>query len=209
MDTDTAPRRRKPRMPIEVRREEVLDAALRIILEQGYAAVSMEAVARAAALAKPRVYAAFPDRDALLSALWQREATHALADLATAMPPFDTDDPEATLLAAFANLLRAAGERPESWRLLLLPAAESPDEVRRHADATRAFARRQLHGLLEWGAGQRPDTAPLDLELASHALLAVGEQLGKLFLTDPDRFSADRCVSFARDALRTIASPQS
>ncbi|RDI68356.1 TetR/AcrR family transcriptional regulator [Nocardia pseudobrasiliensis] len=204
MDTDAAPRRRKPRMPIEVRREEVLDAALRIILEQGYAAASMEAIARAAALAKPRVYAAFPDRDSLLSALWQREAARALADLAAAMPPFDTGDPETTLVAAFANLLRAAGQRPESWRLLLLPADGSPDEVRTHADATRAFARQQLRGLLEWGADQRLDTVPTDLELATHALLAAGEQLSKLFLTDPAQFPADRCVSFARDAVRAI-----
>ena len=33
-------------MPIEVRREQVLDAALRLICEHGYAAANMEALAR-------------------------------------------------------------------------------------------------------------------------------------------------------------------
>jgi AcrR family transcriptional regulator len=33
-------------MPIEVRREQVLDAALRLISEHGYSAASMEASAR-------------------------------------------------------------------------------------------------------------------------------------------------------------------
>ncbi|HEX4246679.1 MAG TPA: helix-turn-helix domain-containing protein, partial [Pseudonocardia sp.] len=49
-------RARQPRMPIEVRREQVLDATLKLITERGYAAASMEAVAREVDLAKPRVY---------------------------------------------------------------------------------------------------------------------------------------------------------
>ena len=42
-------------MPIEVRREQVLDAALRLITEHGYGATSMEAIAREARLAKAKI----------------------------------------------------------------------------------------------------------------------------------------------------------
>ncbi|MFI5776748.1 TetR/AcrR family transcriptional regulator [Nocardia sp. NPDC051570] len=207
MDTDLAgtPRRRKPRMPIEVRREEILDAALRLILDRGYAAASMEAIARAAALAKPRVYAAFSDRQSLLSALWQREAAHTLATLTGAMPSFDADrEPEDILVAAFGNLLRSADERPDSWRLLLFPAEESSQDVQEHADATRAFARHQLRALLEWAHDRRSTLAETDLELASHALLAVGEQLTILHLTDPDQYPTDRCLAFADFTIRSL-----
>jgi AcrR family transcriptional regulator len=62
-------RTRQPRMPIEVRREQVLDVALKLIVEKGYAAATMEAVAREADLAKPRVYSAYPGRGPLLRAL--------------------------------------------------------------------------------------------------------------------------------------------
>ena len=63
------PRKRQPRLPIEVRRQQVLDAALSIITEDGYAAVSMEAIARRVDVAKPVVYNAFAGLDALLHAL--------------------------------------------------------------------------------------------------------------------------------------------
>jgi AcrR family transcriptional regulator len=43
-------------MPIEARREQVLDAALRLITDRGYDAVTMEAIARESDLSKPVVY---------------------------------------------------------------------------------------------------------------------------------------------------------
>ncbi|MFD6157212.1 helix-turn-helix domain-containing protein [Nocardia sp. NPDC060256] len=48
-------RHRQPRMRLAVRREQVLDAALRLVTQHGYAAITMEAVAREAELAKPHV----------------------------------------------------------------------------------------------------------------------------------------------------------
>ena len=56
------PRKRQPRMPIEARRDQILDGALRLIIERGYTAASMEAIAREANIAKPRVYTAIAER---------------------------------------------------------------------------------------------------------------------------------------------------
>ncbi|MGW4766844.1 hypothetical protein ACWEO2_02205 [Nocardia sp. NPDC004278] len=50
-------------MLLEVRRERVLDAALRLVHQDGYGAVTMEAVSHAA---EPRVYAAYPGAEATL-----------------------------------------------------------------------------------------------------------------------------------------------
>src|SRR5882757_2405021 len=80
-------RSRQPRMPIEVRREQVLDATLKLIVERGYPAATMEAVARQAELAKPRVYSAYPGRGPLLRALLEREERRVVTALAEAMPP--------------------------------------------------------------------------------------------------------------------------
>src|ERR1700761_3235285 len=75
------------RMPAEERREQLLDAALRTAVDQGFAAVTMDRIARAAGVTRPVVYGLFPDRGALLAALLERETKRARAALAPALPP--------------------------------------------------------------------------------------------------------------------------
>ena len=82
-----APRRRyAPRLPPEQRREQLVDAALSVILEQGYGGVSMEAVARTAGVTRPVVYDHFPNLGRLLHALIQREEQYAIAQLEQIVP---------------------------------------------------------------------------------------------------------------------------
>lgn len=68
----TAPRKRT-RLSPEVRREQILDEAARLILDEGLYAVSMERLARDVGISKGLVYNYFPTRDALLTALLNRE----------------------------------------------------------------------------------------------------------------------------------------
>jgi len=83
------------------------------------------------------------------------------------------------------NLLRAVADNPNSWQLLMLPADETPLEVREHVSQGRQFALEQLRALLAWGSTRRTELVDLDLELAARALLAVGEQAVRLVLTEP------------------------
>ncbi|MEV4127328.1 TetR/AcrR family transcriptional regulator [Nocardia sp. NPDC049707] len=55
--------------------DRLLDAAATLLAESGPAAVTMSAVARAAGAPSGSVYHRFPDRSALLSALWLRTLT--------------------------------------------------------------------------------------------------------------------------------------
>jgi AcrR family transcriptional regulator len=203
-----APRPRKPRMQIEVRREEVLDAALRLLNRGGYKAVSMEAVSREAALAKPRVYAAYPGVEPLLLALVERERDRAIAALTEAMPAFEDgasfDD---ILVAAATNLLASVAANPESWRLLLLPADEAPGEVRDNFAEAREFALAQLRALLEWGREHRPGLAEVDVELTAYSLLAIGEQGARLLVSEPEAFTAQRFGRFTRSLLDMMSPP--
>ena len=64
----------------------VLDVALRIFIERGSAAVSMDAIAAAAGVTKPVVYACFPGRSELLEALLEREERRLLGHIAAALP---------------------------------------------------------------------------------------------------------------------------
>ena len=69
------------RMSAEARREHLLDAAKAVVAGQGFHAVSIEAVARAAGITRPIVYRHFGDLAELLDALVDRETKRALAQL--------------------------------------------------------------------------------------------------------------------------------
>src|SRR5436305_9388968 len=86
---DVNPRSRRPyapRMPPERRREQLLDAALSVIVEQGYGGVSIEAIARAAGVTRPVVYDHFPNLARLLHALVEREERYSLGQLDAVVP---------------------------------------------------------------------------------------------------------------------------
>lgn len=193
-------------MRLAVRREQVLDAALRLVTHHGYAAITMEAISRDAELAKPRVYAAYPGVEPLLLALLEREGRRALATVREAMSA-RTDDTEFDdlLVAAMTNLLTAVTENPDSWRLLLLPAVDAPSQVRERSAAARQFALDQLRALLEWGRDRRPGLADLDLELLAMSLLAAGERAGHQLLAEPEQFDVARYERFARGMLSAFA----
>jgi len=192
-------------MHLDVRREQVLDAALRLVAHDGYAAATMEAVAREAQLAKPRVYAAYPGRGPLLMALLEREEKRWVNALAEAMPAFtDEADFDDTSVAAATNLLSAVAANPDGSRLLLLPTHDAPEEVRGHIEVGREFALNNLRALLSWGRERRPGLAELDLELTAQSLLAMGEHAARLVLVNPDEFSPERYGKFARGLLAIL-----
>jgi AcrR family transcriptional regulator len=190
-------------MPIEFRRQQVLDAALRLISEQGYAAVTMEGIARAAKIAKPVVYNAYPGRGPLLEALFEREQARALRALAEALPA-QTADPGESLRAWIVSLAHAVEANPEPWRLILVPADETPAVVRDGVDAGRALVLAQLEPLIQGVIAGRPDLAGLDAELTAHALVAACEAAGRLMLADPKRYPPQRLIEFADRALGAL-----
>ena len=88
------PRRRyAPRMPPEQRREQLIDAALNVILKDGYRGVSIEAIAREAGVTRPVVYDHFPNLARLLHALVEREEHYSLGQLAFVVPEDPGEDP--------------------------------------------------------------------------------------------------------------------
>lgn len=92
MEQLTTPRARR-RLDPQVRRDLILDEAARIVAEEGVSAVSMERMAREAAISKGLVYNYFASRTALLSELLVREYRRFQADarsLARGVEDFET-----------------------------------------------------------------------------------------------------------------------
>ena len=193
-------------MPIEVRRRQVLDAALRLISEHGYHAATMEAIARECDLAKPSVYNAYPGRAQLLMALLEREEGRGLQDVARAMADLTPEcDLDTALVAGVRTFLESVRAHPVTWQLILLPAEETPREVRDHVEAGRAFALDGLRRLVRAGLARHPAAEQVDLELVSRSLLAICEQAAKLVLTEPELFTAERYARFAHQMLSLVS----
>src|SRR5919108_3333179 len=187
-----AKRRYSPRRPRAERREQLLEAALRTVDRDGFAALTVEGVAREADLAKTVVYDTFGGREELLRALLAREQERALSSLTAAMPqPPLTDDPREVLAKSLATLLAAVREHPETWRLILLPPEGTPPVVRRTVDRQRELLVRQIEPIVAWGL-KRIGAGRLDPELATYALVAAVDGAIRLSLTQPGRFPPER-----------------
>jgi len=188
-----------------VRREQLLDAAIAVIVRDGYAGVSVDAIAREAGVTRPVVYGVFDGLTPLLTALLDRQESRALAQLEEAM----TDDaslltaPDEFLVSAAVRMIDAITDDPHTWRPILLAPNGTPEIVRARIERDREQVRRQIGRLLEIGLALRGGPK-VDVEVVSHALVAVLEHFGRLLLEHPRRFETDRLVAAIRGMLSAI-----
>ena len=200
------PRRRyAPRMPAEQRREQLIDAALEVILAQGYAGVSVEAVARAAGVTRPVVYDHFPNLGQLLRALVEREERYSLAELDAVVPRNPGDRDPGELLAESVRLfLATVAARPATWRLILLPLEGTPAMVRDHVERNRTHILRRIEDLVRWAIERWELPKDLDEELAARAIRDLGEEAGRMVLTDPAGYTPERYEAFVRSVVALL-----
>jgi AcrR family transcriptional regulator len=192
MEAATQVRRR---LPIEQRRAQMLDAALTLIGRDGYAALSVEAVAREGGVSKTVVYDTYGGLAPLLLALLEREERSALRSVARAAPELpEGTDPTAAALAWVRALAEAVAGNPVTWRLMLIPPQETPAVVREHVQRGRDVVLGQAHALTAAIFAARPG---VDVELAAHAIVAVAEDCAKLLLDRPGEFPPERLAGFA------------
>lgn len=119
MGTDgTAARRRGPkfRRRAEARPDEVLDAALDLFIEKGFAAARVEDIARRAGLSKGAVYLYFPSKEAILEALVRRAIVPIAQGAGAALEHFPGGPHE-----AFMMLFALMSQRLADPRVLAIP----------------------------------------------------------------------------------------
>lgn len=201
------PRKRRPyapRLPIAERREQLLDAALAVIVSDGYDRVSIDAIAKRAQVARSVVYGAFGDLEALLTALLDRQQARAFDRLLGTIPDAQTlRDP-----AAFASetVRRMAGmlhQDPDTWRLILLTPHNTPKAVRDRIEADRERFRLRVEKWISLALADRSNPQ-LDPQVLAHALVACAEHFGRMALTDPEKFPAPRLIGQVQAILGTI-----
>ena len=157
-----------PRLPPEQRREQLIDAALEVILERGYARISIEAIARTAGVTRPVVYDHFPDLNRVLRAVIEREERISLGQLAEVVPDQPGDQaPRALLARGIGRFLDTVVSRPATWRIILLPLEGTPPIVRQHVDAGRADLLARIERLVRWALERNERSRELDVELTA------------------------------------------
>lgn len=200
-------RRYAPRMAPEKRREQLIDAALGVIVEQGYEGVSIESIARMAGVTRPVIYDHFSNLAQLLQALIEREEAYAQAQLDDVVPPptpHARGDPPAMFAAGVRRFLDAVASRPNTWRIILLPPEGTPIIVREHVESNRARLLARLTEFVAWAVQQAGLRTDLDIEICARAILRLSEEAGRMVLTDPERFSPERYERFARTVMELI-----
>ena len=194
-------------MPPEQRREQLIDAALEVILDRGYARISIEAIARAAGITRPVVYDHFPNLNRLLHAVIEREERISLEQLAQVVPEEPGEQTPAELLTTgVAHFLEAVTTLPATWRIILLPLEGTPPIVRQHVEAGRARVLARIERLVQWAIERSELPDDLDAELTARAIRDWSEQAGRMVLTDPERYPPERYERFAHDFLDLLAA---
>lgn len=202
------PRRRyAPRLPPEERREQLIDAALNVILEQGYGGISVEAVAREAGVTRPVVYDHFPNLGRLLHALVEREERYSLSQLEEVVPASAEDrDPMELLASSVRRFLEIVIARPATWRVILLPLEGTPSIVRDHVERNRQRILERIARLVDAAMQRGELPGDLDVELAARAIRDLGEEAGRMVLTDPKRFTPDRYERFVQGVTSLLST---
>jgi AcrR family transcriptional regulator len=172
------------------RERQILDAAIAVFSERGYANASMDAVAERVGVTKPVVYTHFGSKEGLLLAAvsWIRAA---LLE-ATSAAAFSTDEPEEMLRRGTLAFFRFLDQRAAAFSLLLhceasIAAAELEGIRAEHTD----FIARLL-------AAADPAADAVRLQGWARVIVGACERLGVWRKQDP-RVTAEQATEYLMD----------
>lgn len=188
--------RKRTRLAPEARREQILDEAARLILDEGLYAVSMERVARDVGISKGLVYNYYPTRDALLTALLSREQAE-LRDRGMA---------SALEAASYTDLIRQTTrlylEQTRDRGALVAALLSDPSVAKLMEEESRADRERMVRYFVR--ATRKAYDLPLPLAIAVVEMLsALTDRAGKLVaegLVDVDA-ATEMCVELITGGL--------
>jgi len=188
----------------ERRRPLVLDAALKLFVQNGYPGTSMDAIAEAAGVSKPVVYDCYSSKDELFRALLEREEKRLQESIAASLPAEVTpQDPERLLREGLRALFAAAAEAPDSWRVVFDSEQVAEPAVARRVRKTRSVLVGQLTGFVkpyldQEGVEDSERLAPVYAEVLS----AISEAGVRVLLRSDDWQPDELAEVLARATLR-------
>jgi len=139
----------------------ILEAAWRLLLEDGYSRLSIARVAEVARVGRPAIYRRYANKSELVAAV--------IADKTAQVPPVDTGSTREDLVAhlEFARrrfTIRLAGA-------LIVEESKHPELLRQFREGMIVPRRDEISRSLERGKARGEVRADLDTTLAAHALM--------------------------------------
>lgn len=176
----------------ERRRPLILDVAFELFLKHGYKGTSMDAIADAADVTKPVIYACFSSKAELFGALLDREEQRMLEHFSAALQTSTGfEDLRATLSAGFTSMLQAVNDTPDIYKIALLGTGETEAAI----DARVRHGREQRIAAIAtaartWMQGRIP-ARQLDTtaQFVGQTLIGVGEAGVRTMLTSPNHWT--------------------
>lgn len=155
-------------------RELALDAAREVVLERGWSAVRMGAIATAIGVSRASVHAEFGTKDDLGEALVMRETSVFFDEMRERMDQHPGDLPGA-ITAAVEYILQATGGNP-LLQIILTRAAVDGDTSLLPLLTTRGepLMTQAVDMVSEWLSGQWPDLPAGDVRLTAESIARVG-----------------------------------
>lgn len=188
-------------MPREQRREQLLDATLVLIARDGWSTLRINRVADEADIAKSVIYSIFGSMEGLQQAVMLREQERAFALAERAIEAAGSDsDPLRAITGGLKIFLEGVAAHPMTWRLVFVPAENTPESVRRAILEGRERWRREIEVIV---SGLLGDAEP-DIELVSHVIRGNVEYLARLIVEDPERFTPERITALGTRVARTL-----
>jgi len=199
--------RRRERLAPELRRQQILEAALRAFVQRGYHAAHVDHVIREAGVARGTFYLYFKSKHHVFEALVQR-----MLDLFLRARPAAPDievrtaaDVEAELRLSYTSLFEVFRDNRHLCRLLLEEAVGQDkgfeEALAKHHRAWHARIAARLRHFVACGAARRD----LDIDVTATAIIGMVEGLSRRYLLVdrplPIRRLVDAAVSFEREGL--------
>lgn len=180
------------RVPREVRRPQVLALATDLFVERGFAAASMDELAKRAGVSKPVIYDLIGSKEALFAEVCAQEAS-ALADAVQAAVAGEQDQ-DRKLYAGALAFFRFAEERRAAWDALL-SADAAP--VNAELTAARRYQAASVARMLAQAA-ESSGTAldPILADAIAHAINGALEALS-VWWRDHPQLSAEALAAIA------------
>jgi AcrR family transcriptional regulator len=192
------PRAGRLRMSAADRRTQLLDLARDIVADEGFSALTIDRIARAAHVSRTVIYQQFMDLPRLMDALLDRESAIAFAGIGSVAWTEGSDQDVDQVGRGVLAYLHGA---PTSWRIILRPTDGAPPELRARIEIGRTYARRVAgrHLSRAVGATVDPDGATVRI------LLASIEELARLHLDDPREHPDELVLAYLRSLVAWAA----
>jgi AcrR family transcriptional regulator len=178
----------------EAVRRRLLDSALQVFAERGYAGASLDEVAAAAGLTKGAIYSNFASKDELFFAMMSDQVMTRIEIIRTVLAQPAADLQKTRALSELGRLLTEAFTEQRDWELVLLEfwrRAVSDDEVRPQFLAHRRALRTAIADSVEQALGRFPEVSGLSVDEVVTVVLALFNGLAIERYVDPDLVSGD------------------